>query len=342
MSTYKNCLEVKTIKAAHIKRNASVMELSNSVGKIKSLSKTNPNLRQFTLIDKELEANLEQLKTDNHLFVQHILHASATLSSDSEFMKDQESIRATQFTALSAKSEYLEILESHNLIPKLADQVTSTAATAPAPEIAVLLKAQADLLKAQAESQTKLLTDQAEERKANAAAQKLLLTELSNNQAAATKAATGPKPSQPFFHSKGDVTDYLAYKSFIKKFEYFTISVEKDVDKLWWLSSSIKGDAYELIKTLSLEEANYKIALDRLNKIYLDDNKIKQAIVSAIYTYKNPSPDKNYSNVLKGLTYLENHIAELKVVHKLDCYEPAANIIVSHIIFHNLPAPLKN
>ena len=107
MSTYKSCLEIKTTKAALIKRNASVMELNNSVGKIKLLSTTNPNLRQFTCIDKELETNLEQLKTDNHLFVQHILHASATLSSDSEFMKDQESIRATKFAALSAKTNIL-------------------------------------------------------------------------------------------------------------------------------------------------------------------------------------------------------------------------------------------
>ena len=95
MSSYKSCLEAKSIKAALIKRNVSVMELSNAVGKIKLLSTSNPNLRQFALIDKELEANLEQLKSDNHLFVQHILHANATLSSDSEFMKDQESIRAT-------------------------------------------------------------------------------------------------------------------------------------------------------------------------------------------------------------------------------------------------------
>ena len=349
MSTYKSCLEVKTIKAALIKKNASVMELNNSVGKIKLLSTTNPNLRQFTLVDKELETNLEQLKTDNHLFVQHILHASATLSTDSEFMRDQESIRATQFAALSEKSDFLEILENKNLIPKIADQVTSTAAAAPTPEIATLLKelaedrkAQAEDRKANAASQKLLLTElskaQAEDRKD----QKSLLTELSNNQAAATKAATGPKPSQPFFHSKGDATDYLAYKSFIKKFEYFTISVENDVDKLWWLFSSIKGDAYELIKYLSLEEANYNIALERLNKTYLDVDKIKQSIINHIYTYKNPSPDKNYSNVLQGLISLENHLAELKVVHKLDCYEPAANKIVSHIIFNNLPGPLKN
>ena len=37
MSTYKSCLETKSIKAALIERNASVMELSNSVGKIEWL-----------------------------------------------------------------------------------------------------------------------------------------------------------------------------------------------------------------------------------------------------------------------------------------------------------------
>ena len=115
---------------------------------------------------------------------------------------------------------------------------------------------------------------------------------MNKNQAAATKAATGPKPIQPFFHPKGDMSDYLAYKSFIKKFEYFVINVEQLVDKLWWLLSSVKGDAYELIKNLSLEATNYQVALDKLNKTYLNDDKIKQSIVSTIYNYKNPSPDK--------------------------------------------------
>ena len=106
--------------------------------------------------------------------------------------------------------------------------------------------------------------------------------------------------------------------------------------------SSIKGDAYELIKDLSLVHSNYEVALEKLKKVYLDDDKIKQSIISTIYNYKNSSPDKNYSNVLKGLTSLENHLAELKGVHNIDCYEPAANLLISHIIFNNLPGSLKN
>ena len=60
------------------------------------------------------------------------------------------------------------------------------------------------------------------------------------------------------------MSDYLSYKSFIKKFEYFTVNVDKQVDKLWWLLSSVKGDAYESIKNLSLEESNYEVALKEI------------------------------------------------------------------------------
>ena len=50
----KSCLEIKGIKTAHIKRNASVMELNGTVGKIKLLNTANPSLRQFKYLEKEL------------------------------------------------------------------------------------------------------------------------------------------------------------------------------------------------------------------------------------------------------------------------------------------------
>ena len=112
------------------------------------------------------------------------------------------------------------------------------------------------------------------------------------------------------------MSDYLSYKSFVKKFEYFVSNTPKDTDKLNWLLNSVKGSAYELIKHFTLEDANYQLAKDALKKAYLDDDKIKEGIVSTIYLYKNQNPDKNYTNVIKGLTTLENHIAELKMYMK--------------------------
>ena len=327
MSQFSKCLEIKSVKAAYIKRNASVIELNSAVSKFKNLDVNNPNPRQYAYINKEFEAAEQALKADNHTFVQHILHASQDFSSDTDFAKDQESIKATQFAAMNNKDIYQSKLEDLGHLPKLTDQLSSASMATPTTDLALLL--------------TKMNEAQAKRDREQSLRQDKLLTELSKNQVAATAALSGPKPVQPSFHPKGEKSDYLLYKSFIKKFEYFTTNVASNVDKLNWLFFCVKGDAFELIKTLTLEDANYKIALDKLNKIYLDDKKIIQSIVSTIYKYHNPSPDKNYSNIAKGLTSLENHIAELKSVHKYDCYEGAANLIVSHIIFHNLPGKIK-
>ena len=80
-----------------------------------------------------------------------------------------------------------------------------------------------------------------------------------------------------------------------------------------------KNAWHKLIKHFTLEDANYQLAKDALKKAYLDDDKIKEGIVSSIYLYRNQNPDKNYTSVIKGLTALENHIAELKNVHAINC-----------------------
>ena len=345
MSQFSKCLEVKSVKAAYIKRNASVMELNSAVGKFKNLDAVNPNFRQYMYINKEFEASEQTLKADNHTFVQHILHASQDFSSDTEFAKDQQSVKASQFAAMNTKDIYQSRLEELGHLPKLSDQVSGESMATPTTDLTTLLtkmnEAQEKRDREQSLRQEKLLTELSKNQVAKDAQQAKLLTELSKNQVAATAAVSGPKPIQPSFFPKNEISDYLLYKSFIKKFEYFTTNVASNVDKLNWLFFCVKGEAFEQIKNLTLEDANYQIALDKLNKKYLDDKKIIQAIVSVIYKYNNPSPDKSYSNIAKGLTSLENHIAELKSVHKYDCYAGAANLIVSHIIFYNLPGKIK-
>ena len=122
--------------------------------------------------------------------------------------------------------------------------------------------------KAQANNQQTLLTqiadEQAKREREQSLRQDKLITELSKNQMAATAAVSGPKPVQPTFLPKGEISDYLFYKGFIKKFEYFTRNVARNVDTLNWLFQCVKGDAFELIKNLTLEDVNYKIALDKL------------------------------------------------------------------------------
>ena len=75
-------------------------------------------------------------------------------------------------------------------------------------------------------------------------------------QTEANAVANSPKTLQPFWTPKGDINDYLGYKSFIKKFDYFVSNTPKETDKLNWLLSSVKGNVYEKIKHLALEDTN--------------------------------------------------------------------------------------
>ena len=133
MSQFSQCLEIKSVKAAYIKRNASVIELNSAVSKFKKLDVNNPNPRQYAYINKEFEAAEQTLKADNHTFVQHILHASQDFSSD------KESYKATQFAAVNNKDIYQSKLEELGHLPKLTDQLSSASMTTPTTDLALLL-----------------------------------------------------------------------------------------------------------------------------------------------------------------------------------------------------------
>ena len=115
------------------------MELNSAVGKFKNLDAENPNFRQYVYINKEFEAAEQTLKADNHTFVQHILHASQDFSSDTEFAKDQQSVKASQFAAMNTKDIYQSKLEELGHLPKLSDQVAGESMATPTTDLATLL-----------------------------------------------------------------------------------------------------------------------------------------------------------------------------------------------------------
>ena len=116
MSSYQTFLEDKNVKAALIKRNASIQEGQISIEKLKSLDTQGPNLRQFTYREKELDANLDQLKLTNYHFVQYIYHGGQEMLDCEEYKKDQEAVNSCKLDAEKEKDKYLEILENHGLI----------------------------------------------------------------------------------------------------------------------------------------------------------------------------------------------------------------------------------
>ena len=103
MSEFKSLLAIENINDVFVRREAAKVEVTNTVNKLKSLDTSNPNLRQFTVLDKELESNLKGLRDDNHVFILSLLHESPAITQDSEFGKDQGVVWSIQFEALKEK-----------------------------------------------------------------------------------------------------------------------------------------------------------------------------------------------------------------------------------------------
>ena len=317
---FADCLGISKINAVFIRRNAAYLNLAGVINNIEQLDRENLKTRQFLYLEKEAETLLETLKKENTLLIQAMMTQMSNVSSDSAFTADQESFRSTTFKAVSAMDSYRSLLEAANLVPSLAQQQQVAAHSS---EMTELLK---QLLKTQ-----NALTEIGKKQ-----------TEVAKMQVDAITASKGPKPVQPIFSPKGNTSDYLEFRSFSSKFQYFTKDITDDKDKLQWLLSSVRHEAYESLKGLTLEASNFEVAWSKLEKKYLDNEYILRAIFSDIYLYKNTNPGKNYQNILKGITKLENHIAELLNVHKLDCHEGASDKLIAFIVFENLPGQLRN
>ena len=89
------------------------------------------------------------------------MHASQDFSSDKDFAKDQDSIKASQFAAMNTKDIYQSKLEELGYLPKLSDQLASASTATPNTDLVLLLtkmsKAQEKREKAQANNQQTLL-----------------------------------------------------------------------------------------------------------------------------------------------------------------------------------------
>ena len=322
MASFGDCLSNSKVNQAYIRRNAFCMDLNSAISNVCQLDRESPKLRQFITLEKEAESLLGKVKTENNMMVQLMMQVAPDISSDGGFTQDQTSIRGSCLQCITKLDEYRTLLEQKNLIPSLDEQQAAAAA-----------------------GRSTDVTNMLNQLSKNLAS----LTEIGKGQSETSKRhvdllaiSKGPKPVQPTFHPKGEVSDYLVYKNFIDRFDYFIKDVTDPKDRQQWFLTSVKGDAFEAIKGLTINASNYDVARGKLDKKYLDSEKIQKAIFSSIYHFQVSNPDKTYQNVLQGLTTLENHIMELKNVHSLDCTIGAADKLVSLIIMQNLPSQLRN
>ena len=85
-----------------------------------------------------------------------------------------------------------------------------------------------------------------------------------------------------------------------------------------FLLSSVKGDAFALIKNLKCTEANYAIAKDVLEKHYNKSDTIKEQLLLQCLKFKVPKVNSDLSNFVSSVINLNVYISELKQNHGID------------------------
>merc|ERR1712002_1331877 len=114
----------------------------------------------------------------------------------------------------------------------------------------------------------------------------ILVKTLVNQLKSHATSRLGPKATQPKFKPKGNDSDYVEFKDFLSKFDFFTAKCSSNLERLQWLKTSVEGEAAGLIKHLSLSEDNYQIALDKLNNRYSNPEVVKHALFQNLLSFK--------------------------------------------------------
>ena len=233
MSEFKSLLSIENLNDVYVRREAAKVEVTNTVNKLKSLDILKPNLRQFTVLDKELEYNLKGLRDDNHVFILSLLHESPAITQDSEFGKDQGVVWSIQFEALKEKDNYQQLLEKSSLFQKpsgtAVNMVSSNTATDAAEITSIVRKIVAEMqLSTPSQTGEAKQTDQPEKPKLTQQQAKPK-AEVLNVQ----DSIKGPWLTDFMKRNKvGDLSNDTDYSIFISKFCKFTEKVGIEVKNI--------------------------------------------------------------------------------------------------------------
>ena len=149
-----------------------------------------------------------------------------------------------------------------------------------------------------------------------------------------------PRLQCPKFSER--MSNKFEFKNFLAQFYNCVSSVSSDKAKLSLLKSYLTGYAAQIISHLTLEEANYEVAIKLLTEEFLDIPLIVDEIFKQLLD-AFPKYDANFINVKQFLSETHADLSELRTSYNLDFFEeetPGFRII-SHIVFAKLPSILQ-
>ena len=117
----------------------------------------------------------------------------------------------------------------------------------------------------------------------------------------------------------GRMNNKFEFENFLAQFYNCVSSVSSDKGKLSFLKSYLTGYAAQLLSHLTLEEANYDVAIKLLTEEFLDIPLIVDEIFKQLLD-ASPKYDANFINVKQFLSETRADLSELRTSYNLDFF----------------------
>ena len=321
MSTFIELIKEGKVKTAFGKKKAAIATIQAQLLKIDKLDRESPNARVFQKVETSADRALAELEAASKSLNLLLIVQNPNISEDKEYIKECSNDADLELALYNDIDKYINILTAKGIDypPDVAPQADSGNL---AGILSALVKAQTDNVKAQSDSASQSADQYAK-----------------TIEALTKHGTSSPKATQPFYTPKNNDTDFQTYRDFIQRFQFFVLKCTKPV-KLQWLQSSVKGDASLMIKHLTLTDANYDLALGKLEKRYSNPDSIKHSLLQTVLNFKCEANPK-FTKALGAVTGFTNALDELRTTHELNTGDKMRDEILREILFYGLPIPLR-
>ena len=97
MATLNGLFRSGKVKAAYLKRDATLREISNKALSIDELDKEIPNSRTFNRLKSSANKSIEELKLSNSELDILLANKNPDISNDESYIEDQKQLRKQEF-----------------------------------------------------------------------------------------------------------------------------------------------------------------------------------------------------------------------------------------------------
>ena len=120
----------------------------------------------------------------------------------------------------------------------------------------------------------------------------------------------------------------------MEQFQNCSANIRSDYTKLAYLRSLVTDYALSIINHLTINNANFKIAIDLMKAEFLDTELIVDGIFWKLIN-SNPKFDSDYNGVKQYIAQVRTDLCELNSSSNIDFItsNTPGNLLVSHIVF---------